>query len=40
MRWLVALEDEWDEDEARRTEIEQTMMEAAKDFLDQTDYQR
>jgi len=37
---FVALEDEWDEDEARRPEIEQTMMEAAKDFLDQTDYQR
>ena len=34
---FAALEDEWDENEARRPAIEEAMMEAAKDLLNQTD---
>jgi hypothetical protein len=37
---FAELEDEWDEHEARRPEIEQTMIEAARNLLDQMDSQR
>jgi hypothetical protein len=37
---FAEMEDEWDEHEARRSEIEQTMIEAAKSLLEQMDSQR
>ncbi|MGC2175890.1 MAG: hypothetical protein WA614_10540 [Acidimicrobiales bacterium] len=37
---FAELEDEWDEHEARRPENEQTMIEAARNLLDQMDSQR